>query len=190
MRDSTVLIYDLTRTLPGRVVQQLSKEELDARWIDLTATDAVRAYKAVASLSAAPGQALPFLRDRLQPIAAADAGKVKQWLADLDSERVQVRETATKELENLGSRVEAALYKAIKDSASPEARTRLEQLYSRLPLAPDTLRTHRAILVLERIGSREARGVLETLVSGASGVRETEEARTALERLAGRLAPR
>jgi hypothetical protein len=40
--------------------------------------------------------------------------------------------------------------------------------------------------VLERIGTAEARQVLERLAGGAPGVRLTREARTALGRLAGK----
>jgi len=41
-------------------------------------------------------------------------------------------------------------------------------------------------MVLERIGSREAQVVLERLVQGAPGARQTEEAKASLERLAQR----
>ena len=51
---------------------------------------------------------------------------------------------------------------------------------------PETLRTIRAIMVLERIGTAEAQAVLETLAGGAPGARETAEAKASLERLAQR----
>ena len=38
-------------------------------------------------------------------------------------------------------------------------------------------------MVLERIGSPDARAILQTLASGASGARETEEAKASLQRL-------
>ena len=48
---------------------------------------------------------------------------------------------------------------------------------------PETIRTLRAIIVLERIGTPEARSVLETLGRGAPGSRETEESKASLQRL-------
>jgi hypothetical protein len=47
----------------------------------------------------------------------------------------------------------------------------------------ETLRTIRAIQVLERIGTPEAQGVLKKLATGAEAARETREAKEALERL-------
>ena len=69
---------------------------------------------------------------------------------------------------------------------SMETRRRLEQILSALSdvPGPDTLRTIRAIMVLERIGSPEAQGVLEALSRGAPGARETEEAKASLQRIA------
>jgi hypothetical protein len=49
------------------------------------------------------------------------------------------------------------------------------------------VRTIRAIMALERIGSPEAQRVLEGLAQGAPGARETEEARVSVERLKQRL---
>jgi hypothetical protein len=51
---------------------------------------------------------------------------------------------------------------------------------------PETARTIRAIMVLERIGSADARSLLEVLAQGASAAHETEEARASLQRLAQR----
>ena len=50
-------------------------------------------------------------------------------------------------------------------------------------LSRPQLRALRAIMVLERIGSPEARGVLETMSRGAPGTRVTDEAAAALKRL-------
>jgi len=50
-------------------------------------------------------------------------------------------------------------------------------------LSPENLRTVRAVEVLERAGTAEARAVLKKLASGASGAVITVEARAALARL-------
>jgi hypothetical protein len=119
----------------------------------------------------------PFLRERLKPAPVADAAKVQKWITDLDSEKFAVRQAAAQQLEKL--------------DGSLEARRRLEQILERqfsMP-SPETLRIIRAVMVLERIGRPEAKGVLETLAKGAPGARETEEAKAALERLRARVMP-
>ncbi len=74
----------------------------------------------------------------------------------------------------------------MRENVSLETRRRLAQVLTNLSdrLSPETLRTIRAITVLEQIGTPEAKAVLETLARGAPGARETEEARASLERLA------
>ena len=70
-----------------------------------------------------------------------------------------------------------------------EERRRIEELLRTLEegdLAPQSLQTLRAIEVLERIGTAEARRLLETQARGLAGCRATEAAAAALERLAKR----
>jgi hypothetical protein len=117
-----------------------------------------------------------------------DAAKIARWIADLDSDQFAVRQAAAKELENVGPRVEPPIQKALQGKIALETRRRLEQVVKNLPDIPDpdTARAIRAIMVLERIGSTEARRVLESLARGAPGARETEEAKASLIRLAQR----
>ena len=65
-----------------------------------------------------------------------------------------------------------------------EMRRRIEALLvkqSRWPGLP--LQTWRSLAVLERLGTSEARNVLEKLAGGAPEARLTQEARAALQRL-------
>ena len=48
---------------------------------------------------------------------------------------------------------------------------------------PERLRSQRAVLVLEQIGSSEAKQLLETLSKGAEGSPLTEEAKSAMKRM-------
>jgi predicted nucleic acid-binding protein len=124
----------------------------------------------------------------LRPVAAADSAKVRQWIADLGNDDFAIRETATKELQKLGDQIISPVKKAMQPNESLESRRRLDRILDTIPdiPAPATLRAIRAIAVLERIGSADARGVLETLARGAPGARETEEAKAALKNLATR----
>ena len=103
----------------------------------------------------------------------------------MNSEVFTVRQTATKELETAAEQAQAAIRKEMKGNPTLETRRRLEQILNTIPdiPGPDTVRTIRAIMVLERIGSLESQSVLETLARGVPGARETEEARASLERL-------
>jgi len=48
---------------------------------------------------------------------------------------------------------------------------------------PERLRNLRAVLVLEQLGTADARGLLEKIAAGAPGDSLTEEARESLSRL-------
>ncbi len=69
---------------------------------------------------------------------AADAERVKQWIADLDSDQFAIRERATRQLEALGEAVAPALRKALDGKLSVEARKRIDTLLAKLDEAPDT----------------------------------------------------
>ncbi len=188
LSDSTILVWEVGNLTPKLTPQKLGKDELEARWADLADDDAAKAHRACWVLIAAAEQAVPMLRDRLKPVAVADADKIQKWIAELDSDEFAVRDAATKELKRLGMQAKAPIDKALKRDLGPEARRRLMQLADTLDdvIDPNTLRTVRAVMVLEKIGSPEARKGLDLLAHGAVGVRETEEAKAALGRLAKR----
>jgi WD40 repeat protein len=186
MADGTVLIWDTT-AVPKRgeaAPAALTEERLDALWADLADKDAARAYRAIAALVEAPAQSAPFLGKQF---AGADAARqAKQLLADLDSNDFQVRQQATEELGRLGERVRGHLVRALDDRPTPEQRRRIEGLLEKLgpPLAsPDGLRLRRAVEALERMGTPEARGMLEALADGPAGGALAQEARQSLRRL-------
>jgi hypothetical protein len=179
--DGTVLVWDLAP-------QAAAAKELQALWADLAGDDARKAYRAVHGLVAAPAQAVAYLKNHLQPVSEVEPQRVERLLADLDSDKFAVREAASKELAALGERVEPVLRRALKGSPPVEVRRRVEALLDALTGLPprDTLRAVRAIGVLERVGTPEARQVLRTLAGGLASARQTREAKEALARLARR----
>jgi WD40 repeat protein len=179
--DGSILIYPLPRP---RAFGPPGEGDLEAFWVDLLESEGSKAQRAIAALAAAPARALPLLRTRLKPIEVADAAKVRAWIADLDSPRFAVRQGAARALEKMGGQFEPVLQETLQKDLSLETRRRLEQIRNslRVPGAA-TIRTVRAITVLERIGSLEARRILADLAGGAGGALETEEARAALRRL-------
>jgi WD40 repeat protein len=181
--DGTVLVWDAaqlprSKTLPPR---QLAAAELAALWSDL-AGDARAAFDA-ASWRGGRGSVV-FLRKHLQPATVAPVAQIRQAIADLGDGRYAVRAKASALLETQGPYGEKALRAALKDGMNLEVRRRIELLLARLDVVPPPaeLRTLRALAVLERIGSDEARALVETLAGGTPAARLTDEARAALAR--------
>src|SRR5262249_47783955 len=115
-----------------------------------------------------------------------DAQRVAGWIKDLDSNEFDAREKAASELERLGEMAGPALRKALDGNPSLEVRQRLEGLLAkvdaRIPTG-ESLRGLRAIWVLEWVGTPAARQLLKELAASTTASWQTEEARTALERL-------
>jgi hypothetical protein len=178
--DGTGLVWDLTH--PG------TKARLGT-WADLGSKDTVRARRAVWALAATPEKSVPLLRGRLRPVPLSASRRLDRLIAELDDERFEVRQRATRALEALGVDVEPALRKALAHGPPLEQRKRLERLLEPLQaqdkrrMSKEFLGRLRAVEVLERSGTVDARAVLEKLAAGGRGFRLTEEARAALARV-------
>jgi hypothetical protein len=138
-------------------------------------------------LTAAPAQAVPFLRARVRPVLPVDPRTLERLTADLASEKFRERERAVKGLEELTDLAVPALERIRAGNPSLETRRRAEQLLARLTgltLSPARLRLVRAVEVLELAGTAEARQMLVALAQGAPEALATREAQAALVRLA------
>jgi WD40 repeat protein len=191
--DTTILIWDLgERRLHSRSeAVELSAEHLDRLWADLAAEDARTAHAAIGVLVGAPRQAVPLLGIQLRPVAEADAGRMRQLVADLDSDRFAVRERAEADLEALGEQAGPALRQVLQGHPSLELRQRVQRVLAKLEgpvTVPQRLRLLRAVEALESIGTSEARQVLAKLAKGAPEARLTQEAKASLQRVARRTA--
>jgi hypothetical protein len=147
------------------------------------------AHRAIRTLAAAPREAVPFLRKRLEPAGAVRPERIEGLIADLDSEQFVVRRAAEEALARLDLLAEPALLGALRASPPLEKRRRVERLLNDLrgPIRdPEVLRAVRAVAVLEHAGTPGARRLLEELARGAPAARLTREAKAALSRLAGR----
>lgn len=124
-------------------------------------------------------QAVEALAPRLTQAGEAE---VRPLLRRLDAEDLSEREAAMLALKNLGPRAEAVMLRELAGTKSPEVKVRLaallEELQEPVAATPEHLRWSRAVGILERIGTAEARELL-----GAMG---TRAGRTALERLKAR----
>ncbi len=183
--DGTALVWDTAGIWKPRAAKAANAEAL---WRDLAGEDVGAAYEAVCALAARKEAA--FLVDHLRPVAAADPALLGRLIADLDSDAFAKRQQAERDLGKLEEMAEPALRKAAADSTSPEVRRRAEALLARLESAvpaAGTVQALRAAEVLERIGTPEARQLLQHLAAGAPEALLTREAKSALERLRSRL---
>ncbi len=192
--DNTGLVWDVSLTAltsPERQQRAATEPDRAKLWADLAGTEAETINRALASLAAAPADAVPCLRKNLQPVPAVDAKRLAGLIADLDSRQFAVREDAQKELERLGEVAVLACRKALKGHPSAEVRRRVEALLEQRAKevtepSPERLRALRAVEVLEHIGTPEAQEALKNVTTGAPEARLTQEAKAALERLARR----
>jgi WD40 repeat protein len=182
--DGIGLVWDVAAVaakLGPRTPEPVSSEAL---WTALADTSAEVAGRAVEGFLRQPGAA-KFLGDRLEPVASPDPAPIRSAIAALDSDSFAARDRAEQLLRGYRELAAPALEAATQDAASPELRDRLQRLLAQangLEHAPDRLRTFRAVEVLERLGTADARQVLQRLAGGVPHARLTREAKAALER--------
>jgi WD40 repeat protein len=191
--DTTALIWDLTGRLEaaGTRAKPRSQESVKAQWDSLAVSDAAAAYRAVQVLVADPERSIPYLAGRLRPQMAVEKERLARLISELDSDHFNVRERAMAELQQLGDLVMPALKAALVGQPSAEKRHRMERLLEqqvreRWSPSGERLRTLRALEVLERAATPEARRVLEALTAGAPQAWLTRDTKSSLTRLSGR----
>jgi hypothetical protein len=160
--------------------RRLTEEQM---WTDLASDDAVRAFRAMCGLSAAPRQAVDLFGKHLKPVPVVEEKEIAALLANLEADDFKTREQATQELEKIGEQALPVLKKALADKPSLEARKRIERLVEQASAQTSgLLRGLRAIEVLEHSGTTEGRHVLVALAGGAPQARLTREAKASLQR--------
>jgi WD40 repeat protein len=182
--DSTAIIWDLTGREVGAGPATLAPAELQKLWQRLASADATDADRALWDLTSAPAQAVPFLKQQLVAWRAqAGHPRLARLIHDLDDDDFGVREKATRELAHLGPVAEPALRKVLEGKPSAEVERRVKGLLTSLQSgkSSDVLRATRSLEVLERIGTPEAKTVLQALSEDTDDV--ASQAKVSLERL-------
>jgi hypothetical protein len=176
--------------LPARekLADSLKPSELQELWEILQGSNAQAAFQARLRLVAAPKDSVAWLKTRLGPVTGPSEKQIESWIDQLDSHSFKEREAAMRELEKAGELVENALRKELTTNPPLEVRQRIEIVLAKQSTLPtaETLRTLRAVTILESIGSIEARAQLQHLASGAPGSRVTRAAQAALKRMKAR----
>jgi dipeptidyl aminopeptidase/acylaminoacyl peptidase len=182
-------VWRLIDLIPPKVLtaSKLTEKEVAEAWEALTNLDPTQGYLALARLGAYPEQALAFFAERLKPAPAIDEKQVRAWIAQLDDDDFNVREKAHLELRAIRKAAEGILRDALSSKKLPnEAARRVEELLE--PLSQprpegERLRDQRLVLLLQVLGTPEARKLLERLASGSESSPTTLDARAALDRL-------
>jgi WD40 repeat protein len=170
--DLTALVWDLAS-------QKSSSKDLKSLWRTIRGIDAVEAHGALWALVEQP-RATEFLGRQMTAVRPVAREKVLALISDLDSDSFVAREAAQAALVRLRDAALPVVQEVRKDrSLGPERRQRLERLAAQMEGWQADLR---AVEVLERIGTREAREVLRQWADGMPQARLTREAKAALRR--------
>jgi len=185
--DCQMCTWDLSaRTTALKPVSRVPDDKIEACWATLLASDGITAFEAIETLVSVPEQAVKLCRERLQPASAPDIQRISLLIADTHHNRYAVRQKATAELEQIGEEAEPQLIQAAVNQSPLETRRRAEMLLTKLEtgkLTGETLRSARALEVLEQIGTPEARQIVQMIAAGPSEARLTIEALATLKRM-------
>jgi WD domain, G-beta repeat len=187
--NTTTLIWNLPEWPPPttagpKLPTRLSEQECLSLWADLKAEAPGQTFNALWPLVACPEQAVPYLGKQLRPVAAPDQKGIARDLADLGSDQFELRQQAVNRLKGWGDLAVPALRQRLADKPPVDERKTIEDLIRQANAwSPEQLQVLRAIQVLEYIGTKEAKGVLERLAGGAPESRLTQEAKGSLQRL-------
>ena len=183
--DTTFTAWDWPDLLANAIRPEGPLPPEESLWTSLASADARAAIIAVQQLVDNPNVAVPLLEER---IAATSAQAIATLITDLGNDDFAVRENASKALAVIGADAAAPLRTAASESESPEVRNRASRLLRSMKLHKDrpsdaTLRAIRAVEVLERIGSPEAKLLLSKWEHASAGTTLGREAKVASERL-------
>ncbi len=184
--DTTALLWNLSKIQHRATTAKAPRPaDLEAWWQVLADSDAAKAFATMGDFLASPSATDAFLKAQLKPAAPLDRKRIADLIAQLDDNQYEVRDRAHGELLNIGAHLVPDLDTALAGNLPAEPRRRLEDLRTKLTdgiLRGDHLRLHRAVELLERLGTPEARQVLHSLAAGAAGAPVTISAQEALKR--------
>jgi hypothetical protein len=159
-------------------------------WEALDSLDARTAYRAIGAMSGDPVRAREVIRTGFRG-TADEQKKIRRWIAELDHDEFRVREAARRSLIKAGLRAAAEINDPGRKKLGTEGEERIKQILEaydqqgvHIPesgLFGEALRMVRAVRVLETIGGRESRAVLEEMAKGPADSPVTKEAKAALE---------
>jgi hypothetical protein len=166
--------------------EKLSPSELAELWSDLGGKDRDAAYAAMRTFATVPSDTLPFLREKVKPAPPIDSLRLKQLIAEVLHEDFNTRRRAIVELRKFGEMAIPALQQAGQDRGRRMMETSdivnkvIEQLRLQSSSAEE-IQALNALTVLRRIGTPEARQLLDELAKGASEATLSQRAKITSE---------
>jgi HEAT repeat protein len=139
-------------------------------------------------LASSPFETVAYLRKHLTAARGEHPSEreIKRWIAALDDDEYDRREAASRRLSEIGWLAQPVLQETLKTATSLEQKRRAEGLLDLIksPLPhPHLLRPLRALEVLERMATAEAKDFLQEIAQGDPDAPLTQEAKAALRRL-------
>jgi hypothetical protein len=183
--DGTVIVWDATAAEVATRKEPLADSELQEQWRAFLGDNAKRAYDARWKLLATPEQAMPLVEKQLKELPKSDARQIARWVADLDAEEFKAREAASLALEEAAEAALPSLRKLLDETKSPEARRRAAEVIEAIASKRRAAEAAggRMLELLESIGDRAARMLLEQVAKDENKTGQAQQARLALERL-------
>jgi hypothetical protein len=156
----------------------------ESTWNSLASKDDREADKTILILRRAMKHTVAHIKTRIHPVPPVDSARIVELIQALDSHDAITHEKAAREL-TLWRLAEPHLLRVLARSTSARQRARVQSVLEELenrPFPKETRRGLRAIEVLERIGTEDAREILRSLAEGAEEAPLTQVARAALQR--------
>ena len=186
--DTSVLAWDVTGQISGaNALPPVVADAFESAWRDLASLNPAEGHRAMWAFAAQSHASIPLLGKQLYLI---DPKRIDRMFVDLNADKFDVRNKATKELERYGRWMEGRFKEMLANPPTLEVQRRVEQMLAKLTgglsLEQERIRVRRVMLILEQVGTPAARQVLQSLIDGAPEVDLQAEARISLERLGKR----
>ncbi len=176
--DGTILVWDVAEILHTKATPFKVNPPIPELIRSLDGSDAGKASSAIHHLVGMGDRAVNPLGVAVSAILVAAEQRVvkveqiERWITDLDSSEFKIRQAATDNLRANGDLAESAIRPALQKRPVLETRRRLELVLTSIengtPLSPSLVFAIRAIEVLERIGSAQAKALLSKLAARAA----------------------
>lgn len=180
-RSTTILLWDLKKLKGYPYVPEqrtLSPTTCARLWDQLHKSNGTLAFEAIWKLSASEKTALPILEKKLRPVPPIDQELVSGCLVNLSSKSFATRDRASRQLERIGEKLISALNRHLSEAKGLEEKSRIKKLIKNAQHpSPGERQAHRAIQVLEHIGTERAKKLLQRIASGCPESRITKAAK-------------
>jgi hypothetical protein len=189
--DTSCLVWDVYGAVdPKRPLKaKLDEKEIRAFWLDMQGKNTADAYHAIAALVHAPKESVPFLKAQWKEYPGSTDKRIEKLISDLLDGLPPGAERAYDELAELEDAALPTIHKALEGTPPDFAKRQLERLVKireqGIPVYPsqERLALKRSLAVLELVGDKAAREILDEIGKGNARDPLIREARSTLERL-------